>query len=330
LGIYQFITGIAFASKWLGMALHDPAVLGTSVVEVAGDPGERWLRAYGAFPHPNILAAYIVVAILLLIFNFSRSQIDRGSTAKPGQFFKRFILEVSCFIVLVAGLFFTFSRSAWLAFGISLIISEGLLFLKAYRRPENLQGAKAPSGQGVEQSETSEAEIGAPTTSLGASSASFKIVILSVLIFLSLGAIYFPLVTSRISGDTRLEIKSTTERLSSFQEAFSLIRDRPLLGVGIGNYTKTLYNKNPTSASWGYQPVHNIYLLILSELGIVGFGVFALFIFFFIRSHPSSAYFLLPVLSLGLFDHYLWSLYAGVALFWLTLAFSKTFSSTAG
>jgi len=52
LGIYQFLAQTAFASKWLGMALHLPGTLGTSVVETAS---ERWLRAYGSLPHPNIL-----------------------------------------------------------------------------------------------------------------------------------------------------------------------------------------------------------------------------------------------------------------------------------
>jgi hypothetical protein len=66
LGIWQFFTQSDFASKWLGMARHSASTGGTSVVEVA-ETGQRWLRAYGGLPHPNILGGVLVLGILIII-----------------------------------------------------------------------------------------------------------------------------------------------------------------------------------------------------------------------------------------------------------------------
>ena len=69
LGIWQFLTQSDFACKWLGIAMHNQAELGVSVIEIIGSDGigQRWLRAYGGLDHPNILGGVLVVGILLLI-----------------------------------------------------------------------------------------------------------------------------------------------------------------------------------------------------------------------------------------------------------------------
>ena len=56
LGLYQFLSQSTFANKYLGIAMHDPAIVGTSVIETVSG---RWLRAYGGLDHPNILAGEI-------------------------------------------------------------------------------------------------------------------------------------------------------------------------------------------------------------------------------------------------------------------------------
>ena len=71
LGLWQFLSQSTFSSKWLGMAMHDPAVPGTFVVETAL---RRWLRAYGALPHPNMLAGFLAAAIFFT-FGFIRKSI---------------------------------------------------------------------------------------------------------------------------------------------------------------------------------------------------------------------------------------------------------------
>ena len=62
LGWWQAAIQSVDASTLFGMALQDPSVLGTSVIEHANG---RWLRAYGSFPHPNILGGFAAFALLL-------------------------------------------------------------------------------------------------------------------------------------------------------------------------------------------------------------------------------------------------------------------------
>jgi len=102
-------------------------------------------------------------------------------------------------------------------------------------------------------------------------------------------------------------------------------------GIGIGNYTAytnakdQLYGVEKQSSA--YQPVHNIYLLVISELGI--FGLLALLLFLLSNTrcltwkNPWTLGLSLAVVSLltiGLFDHYLWTLHFGILLFWITFS----------
>jgi len=61
-----------------------------------------------------------------------------------------------------------------------------------------------------------------------------------------------------------------------------------------------------------YQPVHNIFLLALAELGIIIFLIFGRKIFFFTKKHWSTnrafRYLIIAIFITGSFDHY-----------WLTL-----------
>ncbi len=101
-------------------------------------------------------------------------------------------------------------------------------------------------------------------------------------------------------------------------------------------------NKQKTSPKlefWHYQPAHNIYLLIASEIGVIGLLIFALFItqalkdgFCFnnnvsretLLARKSLQHILIAIfvgfLIIGLFDHYFWTLQQGRLIFWLVLA----------
>lgn len=279
LGLWQFFSQSTFASKWLGMALHDPAIPGTVVVETAL---RRWLRAYGCLPHPNILAGFLSVAMFLTFWLYQKTNYS----------FKKLILP-AVFSVLSLGLFTTFSRSVILSFLAILILSWFALFI--FRQPRQL-----------------------------------KINLLKfTFIFLVIAAIFAVIfwepVETRISGEERLETKSTAERLDYFGEAWQLIKAHPFFGVGLGNYTLAIHNEiNPNLQSWGYQPVHNIYILILAELGIVGFLFWLVAIIFIIKESAITHYpLLVTLLTIGLFDHYLWTFYFGVLLFWLVFSLGQ-------
>ena len=102
-------------------------------------------------------------------------------------------------------------------------------------------------------------------------------------------------------------------------------------GVGTGNFVNWLMAKDPNLTRGLYQPVHNIYLLIYSETGILGIIAFVMFLFFLAKEfmdrtklerfhHYSVMLIFSSFLFIGLFDHFLWTLQQGRFIFWLILA----------
>lgn len=280
LGIWQFLSQSTFASKWLGMALHDPAVSGTIVVETAL---RRWLRAYGSLPHPNMLAGFLAVAMVFVIWLYQ----------KTGYGLKKIFLQI-IFVILSFGLFTTFSKSVIAGF-LAILLFWLIIILARRQSKENIL--------------------------------KFTLIFLAIGIIFS--AVFWEPVSTRLMGTERLEAKSTSERISYFGEAWQLIKNHPLLGVGLGNYTLAVHDEiDPSREAWDYQPVHNIYLLILAELGFVGFILWLALIFLIIKKLPVANYQIPAILLIvGLFDHYLWTLYFGVMLFWICFVFPEKFDS---
>lgn len=286
--IIQFYSQRVGASSILGMALHDPSVAGQSVIESGG---ERFLRAYGMFPHPNILAGFLVVCALIVVgwYLAARSRTER-STALAG------------YLVILTGLFLTFSRTGWAA----LAAATGLfwfcsLYLPSYRKfLRNLS----------------------------------LLVFASLLLFGMMTVIHRNLVFTRIAGGTRLETASIEDREVGFQDAAEILHTSWLTGVGIGTFTSTVHDRvAPLRPLWQVQPVHNIYFLIAAELGIFGVLFFLVLIAEVVQSlahvvslhGPPSLLALVSMsafvalLLIGLFDHYLWSLHAGMLIFWAVI-----------
>ncbi len=96
-GIIQFIDQSIQAAPLLGIAAQHPETLGVPVVVAQG---QRLLRAFGSFPHPNIFGGYMVLGIVISL-TFLQSQKTRIGRA--------------LYITSFAGLLMSFSRSAWIA-----------------------------------------------------------------------------------------------------------------------------------------------------------------------------------------------------------------------
>lgn len=100
-----------------------------------------------------------------------------------------------------------------------------------------------------------------------------------------------------------------------------------IFGIGIGQFVSELKSHNPTNLEeWNLQPVHNLYLLIWSEVGFLGLLLISVFIIRnidFKKSLHQKNTFLISgggFLILGFFDHYFWTLPQGQFIFWLSLA----------
>lgn len=281
LGIYQFTSQKTFSQKWLGLAMHDSAELGTSVVEATAPDGmlERWMRAYGPLDHPNILGGLMALG-LIFAFWLAKTRTDtKNSTIN--------IITILAMVGLSGGLIVSFSRSAWLAASVGIII---LLFFEIKKSRAALQNLWLP--------------------------------LLTCVFVATLFAIpYYYLVTPRIFGDTRLENKSAIERVSGLRESWTLFKKHPMIGSGLGNYGLALERIEPKQIVWFYQPVHNIFALLLTEIGIFGTSIFLLvLVSLFLKAwrHGSDRALTLGLigacLMLMLFDHWLVSLHAGILI----------------
>ena len=151
---------------------------------------------------------------------------------------------------------------------------------------------------------------------------SFTLVLLAI----SFIIIYKPLLVSRFSLSDRLEVKSNTQRINSLSQSWNVIIDRGSAGVGMGNYLPAIHRIFPDLPGWSYEPAHNIYLLIWAELGSFGLIIFlVIYALVLVRCLREDDYlFFALALSLGiasLFDHYFWTQYVGLTMWWLALVF---------
>jgi putative inorganic carbon (HCO3(-)) transporter len=120
-------------------------------------------------------------------------------------------------------------------------------------------------------------------------------------------------------GDT-----SWGDRVGLMESSFSVIRENMLTGVGLGRFIPNMGDTVPRSGSGILllQPVHNIFLLFISEIGLIGFTLFSTLLYFFFKKREWSLRFiigLIAILIIGMFDHYLLSLPQGLAVFLLIL-----------
>ena len=144
------------------------------------------------------------------------------------------------------------------------------------------------------------------------------------------------LLTVFVKTDLREESVAVRQQLNS--AAVKLWQSSPLLGVGLGNFLVRLPEALSTRTIYFLQPVHNIYLLVLAETGVVGVGLIVLWIALqsqkwrvhsvkknkkkiyseFFTLHSS----LITLLLLGLVDHYPLTLQQGQLLLTLLVAMS--------
>ncbi len=291
LGIWQFFTQTTWASSIFGLSSYAVYESGTSIISSA-EIG-RWLRAYGSFSHPNVFAGFLVlasIANLLIIRDIFkagkiRSLIFERANLKIKKS-KAFLLIILFFQVVA--LLFTFSRSAWIGF-ILFVIGFMVLLI---RKKEIVMTQ----------------------------------ILAVALFFMGLFVlIYLPIVQTRFAHSSTNEIASTVERINGYQESFSVIKQNLFLGVGAGNYTLAQYDLNQDLHGWEYQPVHNVILLVLAELGIIGFSLLLICCFlayrvFFISSKKQNKgrfnflLFFLAYIPILLLDHYMFSSFVGLTM----------------
>ncbi len=297
LGIWQFLIQSSFNTKWLGIASHNAIDLGTSVVETIGadGAGERWLRAYGGFDHPNMLGGVITMAILfLIILLIAKSKTSNFS----------FIIFYFLLLIFSAALFFSFSRTAWLGLFVGLVViiilaifsknlwqqkqlvkiilTMGVLFFILFSQCQNLIITRVKAEGRLEVKSTTER-------------------------LMWLKGSWWLIKQNWLAG----------VGIGNY-------------GLGIRKYESKIINNAP---AWRYQPVHNVFFLVWGETGIIGLIFFIGIIIYLIilnlkifrQNHENqisvilNLSILLALIILLNFDHWLWSLHFGALFFWLIM-----------
>ena len=143
-----------------------------------------------------------------------------------------------------------------------------------------------------------------------------KTVIMTLVVVVLFSIFFWPQVLARLNismGEEAVSLRGFYNKVSFFE--------KPFLGVGLGNFVNWFKEINPGLATNLYQPVHNIYLLIFSETGILGLMFFSLFFISLVKKSFHDSYFVIlaSILFFGLFDHFLWTIQQGQIIFWLVL-----------
>ncbi|MEK7522797.1 MAG: hypothetical protein AAB569_04390 [Patescibacteria group bacterium] len=102
---------------------------------------------------------------------------------------------------------------------------------------------------------------------------------------------------------------TVNKRIELMKNSITIIMRYPIQGVGLGSYLVEQVKFSSKFYLFFNQPVHNIFLLFFSELGLIIGGIIIVFYLFYLRKLIKwSPYLILVIVMTGFFDHY-----------WLTL-----------
>jgi hypothetical protein len=265
---------------WLGERNFDFNTIGIAQMSVA-DLG--LVRAYGTFSHPNSLAGFLLVAIVLWIKTKPLSLPPAPSLTRGGR---KYLSNVCWWGVMwlgVIGLILTGSRTIWVLTLISLV-----WFLWGNFKKIKNKG---------------------------------KILLLIMgLLFLVYKIIDFNYpINSFLGGwDENGLLKRGQLNLA----AVEMIQKSPWFGVGAGNFLVELPSFLKNNQIFWFQPVHNILLLLVAEVGLLGMF---LGIWWFIKKILNSDikkndWLILGIIFIsGMVDHYWFTLPQNMWLLTLVL-----------
>ena len=281
LGLWEFIAQRSINGLWYFLGERNFSA-STPGIANATIHGQLVLRPYATFPHPNVFAGYVVIALL---FFLATAFYTKVKSQRIISFF---------FIVFGSGvLLLTLARVA-IGVWVSLLIIT-LLFRFGKR-------------------------IG---------------ITVSIVIGIIVGILSFIPYFSGRFFDTYAYVESFDLRLLLQHAAIGMFVKNPLFGVGLNNFLIALpYYINGHVQFEFLQPVHNIFLLVLSETGIAGLALFCVLLGLaftnnlrIVRKKPSQLSLLAflslaAIIGIGLTDHYFLTLQQGQLLFALILGLS--------
>lgn len=220
----------------------------------------RFFRAFGTFGQPNPFGGLMGMTLPLALMGiYSQLAILRSCRRKRCRLPRHFIVSLTFFLIvsllIFGALIASWSRGAWLGFALAAAV---MMFAIPRRLAHRIILA-----------------------------CGFVLLVGSLwLTGLLPSSIVTRLTTAAGDFFTARDVRgvdvtpinyAVIERLAHWQAAINMAEDRPLLGVGLGNY-ETAYDRYRL-INW-HQPLghaHNYYLNILAETGMIGFFAYAMF-----------------------------------------------------
>jgi O-antigen ligase len=390
ISVAQYYKQSSLSLKWLGEPILSPDLAGVAKIVL---DGEKIIRAYGTFSHPNVLAGFLLMSLFISFYLLFFTKIKQNW---------QFLALIGLISVQFLAFILTFSRTAWLAslfslfcfiiiyYSILLIFSKKLkdkAFLKRglFERSEFrskkmsylsviiqrlsyfLKNLLKFSFKIVSRETISFFRLVKPSPfkqniksylknfyislfqrqsakniEKGLGKRKFASLIIIILIISCFSVMLLPQISTRLEIDKNDQAISDRFLFNSF--TFEIIKKSPFLGVGMGNFVLNINqidkSRQFSLEPWQYQPVHNFYLLIAAEIGIIGLILFTFFIFkvlkmaylkvksqivsretIFSQRINLCTGFILSIFSaflfIGFFDHYFWTIQQGQLTFWL-------------
>lgn len=130
-------------------------------------------------------------------------------------------------------------------------------------------------------------------------------------LFCKIARIFIPITVSIIFLQATTDPLTFEKRIDLVKNSFSILKQNLFFGTGIGNYLVVQSEFSSKYVFFFNQPVHNIFLLFLSEIGMIIGGFLLLECFKalkFLKINKEFYFVILPIILTGFFDHY-----------WLTL-----------
>ncbi len=273
----QYVYQSSLGLRYLGESIVASNLAGVAKLDIMGD---KLIRSYGTFAHPNILACFLLLTLYSAVY---LSLEDR----------RAYVFSLP---IISLGLILTFSRAILFLGLVSLIIFFVYSYLKTGKKKK------------------------------------LKPALVLFMSFVVFSLIFLPYLTQHFN--IQKEEQAVSLRMFYNKASYQIIKKSSLLGVGLGNFMPKLKEIYPNLEDWQYQPVHNIYLLMASEVGIFGLLAFVLFLIFLLRVNflkpkiYNLEYFIFYILCLaflciGLFDHFFFTINQGILIFWLTLGITN-------
>ena len=317
IGLLQFLKQAPIGLSILGEQQIYPYLSG--IAKIVSDE-TTYIRAYGTFPHPNVLSVFLVVSIFFIIYlllNQQKRNFPNKLISNRYSLITNFGLNLALFINIL-GFTLTFSRGAFLSLGLGLLIWFGFIVFS----PSFLKHVLSlPNGRGL---------------------GGVILIQTLVIIIVSMGLSFFifkPFLLTRAT----ISDQASVERKIYNQTAINIIKDKPIIGIGAGESLLHMEQYAPIQLKpYQIQPIHNYFLLSASEIGIIG----ALMLIWIFLSHlsglyktiiPNSKFIIqdkapedylfkltlisIPItcISLMFFDHYFYTIQSTQMLLWVIL-----------